>query len=251
MGAVPDAEEDAEGLERLGREDVAVRQDGVVLGDVSDDPPGLFDILRVAGVVGGDLAFDAGVRGAVDVVGTTVEQGQAAGDQYGAQSLGRGGEIADGAEAAEALAEEGPRGAAGDLAPDDLAVPHDVVGPEVGEVVGLLPGVTARRERLAVDGRGEAGAALVEEEHPEVLQGTPEPCLPADETAGAEAGSAFQIEQPRQVGAGFRGGHGLAAVQLHPLPRRVRVVERDREAVVGESDAGLAVAGQRCSRYVR
>ncbi len=104
-----------------------------------------------------------------------------------------------GAESAEALAEHGPRRTAGEAVSDDLAVAHDAVGPEAGEVLGLGLGPAALRQRLPVLRTGAAGAALVEEEDAVLLHRAAEPGLPADEAAGAEAGSALQIDQPRQL----------------------------------------------------
>jgi hypothetical protein len=156
VAALTAAEEDAERLEGLGGQPVAVGQDDVVGEEVVGDAAGALDVLRVAGVVRGDLALDARVGGPVDVVGVRVEGGQPAGDDGGGQPLGGGGQIVDRAEAAEALAEDGPGGAAGDLPADQLAVADDRVGAEVREVVGLFGGAAAQRERLPVGGRGVA-----------------------------------------------------------------------------------------------
>ena len=68
VAAVAAAEEDAERLEGLDGEAVAAGQYGPVLGEVLGDPAGPLDVLRVTGVVRGDLALDARVRGPVDVV---------------------------------------------------------------------------------------------------------------------------------------------------------------------------------------
>lgn len=151
VAALAAAEEDAEGLEGLDGEAVAAVQDGLVPQEVLGDAPGALDILGVTRVMGGDLALDARVGGPVDVVGVAVEGGQAAGDQGGAEALGRGGEVVDRAEAAEALAEDGPGGAAGDCGADRLAVANDGVGAEQREVVGLFAGAAAQRRvcRLA------------------------------------------------------------------------------------------------------
>ncbi len=217
--------------------------------EVVGDAAGALDVLRVAGVVRGDLALDAGVGGPVDVVGVGVEGGQTAGDQRGVQALGGQREVGDGAEAAEALAEHGPGGAAGDLGADGLAVPDDGVGAEVGEVVGLLGGAAAQREGLAVGGGGGAGAALVQEQDAVLLQGAAEPGGAADETVRLAAGAALEVEQPRQVLVRLVARDGLAGVQLDRLPGGVGVVEGHGETAVGEDDAWLAVAdAQRGSR---
>lgn len=142
------------------------------------------------------------------------------------------------------------QGAAGDPAADQLAVADDGVGAEVRQVRGLFGGTAAQRERLAVGGRGGAGAALVQEQHAVLLQGAAEPGGPPDETVRPEAGAALEVHQPRQVvPVGLLARDHLARVQLDRLPGRVGVVEGNGEAVVGEDDAGLAVGrGQRGSR---
>jgi hypothetical protein len=202
--------------------------------------------------VRGDLAFDAGVGGPVDVVGVGVQRGQAAGDQGGGEAFGGGGEVGHRAEAAEALAEDGPGGAAGDAGADRLAVADDRVGTEAAEVGGLFGGAPAQRKRLPVGGSGVAGAALVQEQDAELLQSAAEPGLLADEAVRPEAGAALEVEQPRQVLVRLVARDDLAGVELDRLPRRVVVVEGHGEVAVGEDDAGLAVAdGQRGSRCGR
>ncbi len=249
VAAVAAAEHDAEGLEGLDGEPVAVGQDRLVAHQVLGDAAGALHVLRVAVVVGGDLALDARVGGAVDVVGVRVEGRQAAGEDRGVQALGGGGEVVDRAEAAEALAEDGPGGAVGERGADRLAVPDDRVGAEVREALGLLGGAAVQRERLAGERGGVAGAALVEEEDAVVVQGTAEPGLPTDETIRPETGSALEVDQPRQVLAvRLVAGDGLTGVELDGLARGVLVVEGHGEVAVGEDDAGLAIAdGQRCS----
>ncbi len=217
--------------------------------EVVGDAAGPFDVLRVAGVVRADLAFDARVGGPVDVVGVGVEGGQAAGDDRGAHSLGGEGEVRHRAEAAEALAEDGPGGPARHHGADGLAVADDSVGAEAGEVVGLLGGGAAQGQRLPGGGRGTSRAALVEEEDPVVLQGTVEPGLTSDETVRPEAGAALQVHQPGQILPRPVACDGLTGVQLDGLAARVGVVEGHGEVAVGENDAGLAVAeAQRVSR---
>lgn len=108
VAAAGPAEQDAQGLERLDGQPVAAVQYGLVFGEVLGDAAGAFDVLRVARVVGGDLAFDARIRGAVDVVRVAVERGQAAGDDSGGEALGGRRQVVGCAEPAEALAENGP-----------------------------------------------------------------------------------------------------------------------------------------------
>jgi hypothetical protein len=249
VAALAAAEEDAEGLEGLDGEAVAVRQGHLVVEEMVGDTAGALGVLRVAGVVRGDLALDARVGGAVDVVGVGVEGREATGDHRGAEAFGGGGEVVHRAEAAEALAEDGPGGAAGEPGADRLAVADDRVGAEVREVAGLLGRAAAQREGLAVGGCGVAGAALVQEQDTELLEGTAQPGGPADEAVRAEAGSALEVDQPRQVLLRLLPGDHLTGVELDRLPRGVVVVERHGEAAVGEDDAGLAVGrGQQGSR---
>ncbi len=249
VAAVARTEHQAEGLEGLHGEAVAVRQDHLVGEEVVGDTAGPLDVLRIAGVVRGDLPLDARVGGAVHVVGVGVERGQPAGDHGRPQTLGGEGEVRHRAEAPEALAEHGPRGAAGDLRADGLAVADDGVGPEVGEVAGLFGGAAAQRERLPGGGRGAARAALVQQQDAVLLQGSVEPGLPSDETIRPEAGSALQVQQPGQVLVRLVTRDRLAGVQLDGLAAGVGVVEGHGEAPVGEDDARLAVAeAQRVSR---
>lgn len=173
--ALAAAEEDAEGLEGLDGQAVAVRQGDVAGEEMVGDTTGPFDVLRIAGVVRGDLALHTRVGGPVDVVGVGVEGGQTAGDDGGGEALGGEGQIGRGAETAEALAQDGPGGAAGHLGADRLAVADDGVGSEAGQVVGLFGGTAAQRQRLTVGRCGVAGAALVEQEDAELLQGPAEP----------------------------------------------------------------------------
>ncbi len=214
---------------------------GPVLGQVRGDGAGALDVLRVAGVVGGDLPLDARVRGPVDVVRVRVEGWQPAGDQDLLEPFRGGGEVADGAEAAEGLAEDGPGRSAGEPRPDQLAVADDGVRTEVGEVGGLFARAAAQGQGLPVGRGGEAGAALVEQEHAEVAQGPAEPGFGADEAARAEAGAALQVDQPGQVVADAGGGDGFPAVDLDLLAAGVAVVEGHGEVPVGEDDSGLAV----------
>lgn len=113
------------------------------------------------------------------------------------------------------------------------------------EVVGLFARAAAQRERLPVGRGGAACAALVEEEHPVVLERPVEPGLLAGEPVGAESGAALEVEEPRQVRVFLADGHRLAGEQLDALALGVVVVERHGEAAVGEDDTGLAVCGGR------
>ncbi|CAL2073818.1 protein of unknown function [Streptomyces murinus] len=249
VAAVAAAEHQAEGLEGLDGEAVAVRQDHVMGEQVVGDAAGPLDVLRVPGVVRGDLAFDAGVGGAVDVLGVGVQGGQSAGDQGGVQALGGEREVRHRAEAAEALAEDGPGGAAGDLGADGLAVAHDGVGAEVGEVVGLCGRAAAPREGLPGGGGGTARAALVEQQYAVLVERAVEPCLPPDETIRPEARTALEVQQPGQFLVRLVPRDHLPRVQLDALAAGIGVVEGHGEPAIGQNDAGLAVAdAQRVSR---
>ena len=121
----------------------------------------------VPGVAGEELVRPVAhprVGGLVDAVGVAGERGEAAGDQAASQPLGVEGEVGERAEAAEALAEGGPRGGA-EGEPDHLGVAHDRGGPQVHEVLGegLVRGERARGGEGGDGGRGGApGAALVQ-----------------------------------------------------------------------------------------
>lgn len=106
--ALAAAEEDAERLEGLDGQPVTVGQRHLAGEEVVGDTAGPLDVLRIAGVVRGDLALHAGVGGPVDVVGVGVEGGQTAGEDGGGEALGGEGQIGGRAEAAEALAQDGP-----------------------------------------------------------------------------------------------------------------------------------------------
>lgn len=221
---------------------VSVREFGRAGGQVGGDPAGSLHVHGVTGVVGGGLALHPGERGLVHLLGGRGQRRQAAGDQDRTQPLGRGAEVVGGAEAAEALPQDGPGRAAGQAGPDGLGVAHDGVGAEVGQVVGLLGRSAAQRQGLPVDRGGAAGPALVEEQDAVLGQGPVEPRLPSDEPACAEAGAALQVQQPRQCPRVLAGGDDLAGVELDLLAVRVRVVQGDGEPVVGEDRSGLAVA---------
>ncbi len=80
MAALATAEEDAEGLEGLDGQAVAVAQDGLVAEEVVGDLTGPLHVLGVTRVVCRDLALDTRIRGPVDVVRVGVEVGQAPGE---------------------------------------------------------------------------------------------------------------------------------------------------------------------------
>jgi len=88
---------------------------------------------------------------------------------------------------------------------------HDRVGAEMGEVVGLLSRGGVPRQGLP-GGRGGTGrAALVEQQHPVVVQCPVQPAFPPARPVRAEPGAALQEQQPRQIRRLLVGGDDLAA----------------------------------------
>jgi hypothetical protein len=89
---------------------------------------------------------------------------------------------------------------------------------------------------------GPAGAALVEEQHPVVVQRPVQPGLPAERARAAEPGAALEENQPGQgrIAIAPARGRDLAGEHLDLLAIRPVVVERHGERVVGEHRAWLA-----------
>ena len=79
-----------------------------------------------------------------------------------------------------------------------LGVPNDRVGPEVGQVLGLLGG---RHVRKRPDRSRAARAALVEEQQPVVLERALPPGVvdQLEQARRLEPGAALEVDQPRQV----------------------------------------------------
>jgi len=152
-------------------------------------------------------------------------------------------QVGDGAEAAEALAEDAPRPPPGEPAPDQLGVGHDRVGPEMGQVVGLGPGVPEVGQGAPVGGGGAPGPALVEQQHPVVLQRPVQPALPPGGPQRAEPGTALQVQQPRQVGRGLVRRDHLSGEDLDLLAARPGVIQRHGEGVVDQDGSRLVVRG--------
>ena len=90
-------------------------------------------------------------------------------------------------------------------------------------------------------GGGAAGAALVEQQHPVILQRAVQPALPALRPLGPESRAALQEQQPRQVRVGLAGRGDLTGENLNLRPVRAAVIQRDGEEAVGQHGAGLAV----------
>ncbi len=235
------AEQQTERLERPHGQPSATGQLRGRGGQVLGDPPHRLDVLRVAGVVRGILAGHPRVGRPVHVGRAAAQPRQSAGDHGLAHALGGQREVGEGAEAAEALPEQAPLSPlAEQLAPDQLGVADDRVGPEAGEVVGLLGRAAAQRQGLP-GRRGRApGAALVEQQDPVVVQGPVQPAVPAQRPARPAARAALEVEQPGQVGVLLARRDHLAGVDLDPLALRRRVVQRQLEEMVGQDDARLS-----------
>ncbi|MNG97465.1 hypothetical protein D3C79_565810 [compost metagenome] len=114
------------------------------------------------------------------------------------QAVREQGEIGEAAEAAEALAEQAPWPARTQDLAQVFGVPHYAVGAKMAEVVGLLAG-RELGQRLGMDGGGVAGAALIEQQHPKLLQRPLEPAAGGGRARGSEARASLQEEQPGQV----------------------------------------------------
>src|SRR6202044_735842 len=114
--------------------------------------------------------------------------------------------------------------------------------PEGAQVVRLGPGAAQPAQRVPGRRRGPAGAALVEEQHPVVVQRPVQPGLPAERARAAEPGAALKVDQPRQARAAVAppGRPHFAGEPLDLLATWLLVVEWHREHVVGEHRAWLA-----------
>ena len=124
------------------------------------------------------------VGGAVDVVDRD-QTGQTTGEEGLGHTLGVLREVGGDAEAAEGLAEQRPRLLLEGLA-EQLGVRHYAVGAQVGEVLG-------REGDGGIHRGGPAGAALVEQDDPVVLQGLAEP---AADLAGGGGGTQCAVTGP-------------------------------------------------------
>ena len=139
-------------------------------------------------------------------------------------AFGREAEVRRHAEAAEALAEDAPA-----LDPERLAerlrVADDRVGAEMAQPVGL-----GHRDR-----RRAAGAALVEQQHAELLQRAAEPARRGGHARGARrlvAGPALEVDEERPVRAVGVGDLAREHSDLGAVG--VGVVERDLELMFGD-----------------
>ena len=205
----------------------------------------------VAGVAGVELlaARPHGLEGqGVDLVDRVADGGQAAGEQDSLQALGVRRQVAGGAEAAEGLPQHAP---ALDPQPPAqvLAVLDDLVGPHVAEQPGRAGGVSPGVR--PVDGRGGAGAALVDEDEPVLLQDRADPAQSrvGRGPGGLAAGPALEEEQRRPGGRvdGRRAALGqgdLAGVDVQgpgavgPAVAVAGAVEGDGQVVVAGEETG-------------
>ena len=181
----------------------------------------------------------AGIGGPVDVIDARLQRRDAAGEEHLGQALGRRREVAQRAEAAEALAEDA-RALAAELAADALGVGDDRVGAEVGQVVGLL-GRGALQ--LRADRARAPGAALIEQKHAEVGQGPLEPRrrrVRPRGPRGLRARAALEEEEQRALLPLW--SRQLAGEDAQPLAARVGVIERQRVLALGHDQAGNLAA---------
>ena len=79
---------------------------------------------------------------------------------------------------------------------------------------GLGPCVAESRDGHGIEGAGEAGPALVEQEHGVVLHCPAEPAAGLGGSGGLIPGAALQEDEPRQVVALTPGGAHLAGKDL-------------------------------------
>ena len=147
-----------------------------------------------------------------------VSAGQPTGDEGLPDAVRRERQVGDGAHAAEALPEHAPR-LAGQLAPDQLGVEHDAVGAEVGQVVGLGLRRSEPGQGLPVRRGGPAGAALVEQQDPVVLQRPVQPGLPAPRAAARRT-------RGRPAGTAARAGPRRPCRRRRPRGRTPRSARR-------------------------
>ena len=240
LGAVAHAQHVAELLQAPRGQPVARGQADVLGLQTPAQREHALAVVGVALVVAPAALERAGVGRAVDVVDARPDRGQAAGHERLAHALGRHRQVAHDAQPAEALAEQAPVLDA-QLAADVLGVADDRVGAVVHEALGLLapgqPGQRADRARAP-------GAPLVEHEDAELVQGAVQPprgARVAGRTRRLAAGPALQEDEHRAVAS--VGVGDLAREDGDPLAVRRRVVERDRELVLGQQQAAGCEGG--------
>ena len=235
LGARAHPEHVADLAEAAPREAIASREPDLLRVDAAAELANASAIRRIAVVVPAVSVEHPLVGGAVDVVDGAADRRQAAGEERLAQAVGSEREVGEHAEPAEALPQDAPAVDA-ELAADPLRVAHDRVGAEVAQVVRLLLG---RLPGQAADRRRAARPALVEHEDAELGQRAVEP-----EGRGRDPGRARRLEprpsleedQERPVEP--VGVRHLAREDGDPLAVGPAVVERHRELVLGEHEAG-------------
>ena len=176
---------------------------------VVDDAAHAVGVLWVALVVEAVLGGHTGVGGAVDVVGMPLQRRYTAGDEHLAQRLRCLAQVVQCAKAAKALAQDTPGRIADQFAAYRFGVAHDGVRPEVAQVLGLRLGAQAL-QGLCRDGRRQAGAALVQQQHAIVLHGTPNPAAGRHGARSSKTGAALEVHQPRQCRIFLARRHHLA-----------------------------------------
>ena len=149
----------------------------------------------------------------VDVVHRGTNRRQARGDARIAQGLRSEGQVREGQEATEGLANGGPAliGAVSQqhLA-DSLRVGDDGIGAEQLSVLSLNLRVAHSGDGASGQGRGEAGTALIQQNHAVGLSQLGNPAADGAGLRGTEAGATLQVHD---VGALIsRDGQGLAGV---------------------------------------
>ncbi len=123
----------------VGQPDRSPRAQGAQLADP-------VPVTREAPVVGLGLVDHDLPGGGVDVVDRTPHGAQPSGDDGAGERVGARGEVVQGGEAPEGLAEHRPRPGTEELA-EELAVVDDLVGPQVGQVLRLRGGVQTSEGR--------------------------------------------------------------------------------------------------------
>ena len=146
------------------------------------------------------LLLDARIGCPVDVVCLTREGRDAARDERRLQAVRRRRQIAQHAEAAEALAQDAPALVAYELAPEDLGVSHDGVRAEQRQVLRLLRRTPALAKGLVTHRARKARAALVEKQHPVILQRTPDPTRARVRPRRRGPRPALEVDEVRELG---------------------------------------------------
>ena len=186
--------------------------------------------------------------GGVDVVHVGADRRQPSCEQRLVDAAGGGAEVAQSGEPAEGLPQQRPAPHAEVLA-QQLGVGHDCIGPEVGEVPRLLGGGGLAQgggagdralghRGVGADGRGAAGAALVQHHHAVLAQCTAEPSRGGGlERAGClGAGAALQEDEVGTIFAAVGGDDTGEHLDLGA--GGVGVIERGGEGQIPQLQSG-------------